>query len=192
MMDYPKEYEYSLDSGDNIQTFANAEQDIKLITQVFENVTNGFYLDTNGAEGEKDSNTLLLELSGWRGLIMEPRIYEFARLWSKMRKAWLFLGCLSPHENATKIGFTRDGVIDMLSGHKIHAYNLVTFMAEMGGRKTVDFWYLHSGGYEAEILEETLLKSGKNIEFGVISVRFSGRNQGRGYEKFVEYRSKDE
>jgi len=46
---------------------------------------------------------------------------------------------MSPHENATKIGFDTDGNIDMLSGHQIHAYNLVTFLSEMGGPEECRF-----------------------------------------------------
>jgi hypothetical protein len=190
-MDFPKEIEYSLEAGDNIQSFSSASQDVKLITQVLENVTNGFYLDTNGADGEMNSNTLLLELTGWRGLITEPRVYEFVTLWGKFRKAWLFLGAMSPHENATKIGFARDGTVDMESGHKIHAYALPRFLEELGGRKTIDFWNLNSGGYEAEVLNETLLNSGKTVEFGVILVTFDGRRTGRGYQSWVQERSKD-
>ncbi|CAK0856115.1 unnamed protein product [Prorocentrum cordatum] len=191
-IDFPKEIEYSLETGDNVQSFSSASQDIKLITQVLENITNGFYLDSNGADGEKNSNTLLLELTGWRGLILEPRVYEFVNLWGKFRKAWLFLGAMSPNENATKIGFAQDGTIDMLSGHKIHAYALPRFMEEMGGRRSIDFWSLSTGGYEAEVLNETLLHSGKNIEIGVILVKFDGRRTGRGDQSFVQARSKDD
>ncbi|CAK0818785.1 unnamed protein product [Prorocentrum cordatum] len=192
MLDVPHWVEYSLETGDNIQTFSNAWQDVKLITQVLENVTNGFYLDTHGGDGETHSYTLLLEITGWRGLILEPQIYEFATLWGKMRKAWLFLGCLSPTGNATKLGFDTDGVLDMLSGHQIHAYNLPTFLEEMGGRKTIDFWAVHNGHYEAEVLNETFFGSGKNLEFGVVLVRFDGRRAGRGSQWFVQHRSKDE
>ncbi|CAK0872178.1 unnamed protein product [Prorocentrum cordatum] len=192
MLDVPHWVEYSLETGDNIQTFSSAWQDVKLITQVLENVTNGFYLDTHGGDGETNSYTLLLEITGWRGLILEPQIYEFATLWGKMRKAWLFLGCLSPTGNATKLGFDTDGVLDMLSGHQIHAYNLPTFLEEMGGRKTIDFWAVHNGHYEAEVLNETFFGTGKNIEFGVVLVRFNGRNAGRGSQWFAQHRSKDE
>jgi hypothetical protein len=191
MLDVPKWVEYSLETGDNVQTFSNAWQDVKLITQVLENVTNGFYLDTHGGDGETNSYTLLLEITGWRGLIIEPQVYEFVTLWGKMRKAWLFLGCISPTGNATKIGFDTDGVIDMLSGHQIHAYNLPTFLEELGGRKSIDFWAVHNGHYEAEVLNETFFGTGKNIEFGVVLVRFDGRRAGRGFQSFVEHRSKD-
>ncbi|CAK0909618.1 unnamed protein product [Prorocentrum cordatum] len=109
-----------------------------------------------------------------------------------MRKAWIFLGCLSPTGNATKLGFDTQGVLDMLSGHQIHAYNLPTFMEELGGRKTIDFWAVHNGHYEAEVLNETFFYSGKNIEFGVVLVRFDGRRSGRGYQWFAQHRSKDE
>jgi len=190
-IDGPKEWEYSLESGDNIRTFSGAQQDVKLMTQIFENVTNGFYVDSNAGDGETDSNTLLLELAGWRGLIMEPRPYWYLTLWSKWRKAWLFMGCLSPDENSTKIGFDTDGNIDMLSGHMIHAHPMKSFMAEMGGRRTIDFWNLHGGNYEAEILNETLLGSGGFIEFGVVLVRFDGRRAGRGLEPYVQMRSRD-
>jgi len=192
MLDVPRWTEYSLETGDNIQTFSNAWQDVKLITQVLENVTNGFYLDTHGGDGETNSYTLLLEITGWRGLIIEPQVYEFVTLWGKMRKAWLFLGCISPTGNATKLGFDTDGVIDMLSGHHIHAYPITTFLEEMGGRKTIDFWAVHNGHYEAEVLNETFFGSGKNLEFGVVLVRFNGRNAGRGPQPWVQHRSKDE
>jgi len=191
MLDVPHWVEYSLETGDNVQTFCNAWQDVKLISQVLENVTNGFYLDTHGGDGETNSYTLLLELAGWRGLIIEPQVYEFATLWSKMRKAWLFLGCISPTGNATKIGFDTEGVVDMESGHMIHAYSIKTFMEEMGGRKTIDFWAVHNGHYEAEVLNETLFGTGKNFEFGVVLVRFDGRRTGRGYQPWAVHRSKD-
>ncbi|CAK0909620.1 unnamed protein product [Prorocentrum cordatum] len=91
-----------------------------------------------------------------------------------------------------QLGFDTQGVLDMLSGHQIHAYNLPTFMEELGGRKTIDFWAVHNGHYEAEVLNETFFYSGKNIEFGVVLVRFDGRRSGRGYQWFAQHRSKDE
>jgi hypothetical protein len=192
-LDFPKSgIEYSLEAGGNLQSFSSARQDVKLITQVLENITNGFYLDTNGGDGERPSNTLLLELTGWRGLITEPGIYTYADLWSKMRKAWIFLGCMSPHENATKIGFDSDGNIDELSGHQIHAYPINSFLGEMGGLTTVDFWNLRSGNYEAEILNETLLGSGSNIEFGVVLISFGARTNSRGASSWVQPRSKQD
>jgi hypothetical protein len=192
ILDVPKDVEYSLEAGGNMQSFSSARQDVKIITQVLENVTNGFYLDSNGGDGEASSNTLLLELTGWRGLILEPMIYDFANLWGKMRKAWLFLGTMSPHENGTKIGFDSDGMIDMLSGHQIHAYSLSTFLEEMGGRVSVDFWDLHCGGYEAEVLNETLLHSGTGIEIGVVLVSLTGRGAGRGSQSYVQPRSQED
>jgi len=186
----PAGLEYSLEAGGNMQTFNN-RQDIKIICQVLFNVTNGYYIDSNGGDGEFGSNTLLLELlGGWRGLIVEPNIYTYASLWTKMRKAWLFLGCISPHENATKIGWGKDENIDENSGHQIHAYTAQTFLQEMGGLRTVDFWNVHTGNYEAEVLNETLLYSGSSIEFGVVLVTFDGRTTGLGDSPWVQSRSK--
>ncbi|CAK0852564.1 unnamed protein product [Prorocentrum cordatum] len=192
-LDFPKSgIEYSLEAGGNLQSFSSARQDVKIITQVLENVTNGFFLDTNGGDGERPSNTLLLELTGWRGLITEPMMYTYAELWGKMRKSWIFLGCMSPHENATKIGFDWYGKIDENSGHRIHAYPINSFLAEMGGLTTVDFWNLNTGNYEAEVLNETLLYSGSNIEFGVVLISYDGRTAGLGDSRWVQSRSKSE
>jgi hypothetical protein len=191
-VDYPKEVEYSLEAGDHIQSFSNAKQDVKLITQVLENITNGFFLDSNAGDGEERSNTLLLELTGWRGLLMEPRSYWYAQLWGKMRKSWLFLGTLSPDDQGRKVGFDYEGNVDELSGHRIHTYPLKRFMTEMGGRKTIDFWNLNIGGYEFEALNETLLGSGSGFEFGCIMVTFEGRISGRGNDPWVTMRTKDE
>jgi hypothetical protein len=119
-------------------------------------------------------------------------IYTYADLWSKMRKAWLFLGCLSPHENATKIGFDWYGNIDENSGHRIHAYPIGSFLAEMGGQNVIDFWNLNAGHYEAEILNETLLHSGSNVEFGVVLVTFDGRSGSLGDQAWVQARSYQE
>lgn len=191
-IDVPKWVEYSLEVGDTLSSFSSAKQDIKLLTQVLSNITNGFYLDSNALDGEMNSNTLLLELLGWRGLCIEPRTYFYVTLWAKFRKAWLFLGALSPHENHTKVGYDDNGDVDMLSGHQVHAHPVKSFLSEMGGRKTIDFWSLRSGGYEAEILNETLLHSGSSIEFGVILVNYDGRRASRGWERWAEHRSKDE
>jgi len=192
LVDFGRQLEYSLEAGGNLQSFSSARQDVKIITQVLENVTNGFYLDTHGGDGETNSYTLLLELTGWRGLITEPMIYTYADLWGKMRKAWIFLGCMSPHENATKIGFDWYGKIDENSGHRIHAYPINSFLAEMGGLTTVDFWNLNTGNYEAEVLNETLLYSGSNIEFGVVLISYDGRTAGLGDSRWVQSRSKSE
>jgi len=97
---------------------------------------------------------------------------------------------MSPHENATKIGFDYDGNIDENSGHRIHAYPINSFLAEMGGLSTVDFWNLKTGHYEAEVLNETLLHSGSNIEFGVVLVSYDGRGSGLGDSSWVQPRTK--
>jgi len=190
-LDSPKDWEYSLESGDAIKSFSKARQDVKLITQALMDVTTGFYLDANAYDGETDSNTLLLELLGWRGLCIEPRIGPYISLFGKMRKAWIFLGALSPNDNTSKVGFTVEGEVDQLSGHQVDSYPVKDFLSEMSGRKTIDFWNLHGGGYEAEVLEETLLRSGAFIEFGVILVALRGRPASRGTADWVAHRTLD-
>jgi len=99
---------------------------------------------------------------------------------------------VSPHENATKIGFDWYGNIDENSGHRIHAYPINSFLAEMGGLTTVDFWNLNTGLYDAEVLNETLLHSGTSIEFGVILVSTDGRTAGLGDSPWVQARSRSD
>jgi len=184
--------EYSMEAAGNIQSFSKNKEDLKFMCQVLDNVTNGFYLDTQGGNGEQPSNTMLLELAGWRGLIMEHDVYNYAELWGKMRKAWLFLGSMSPHENATKVGWDVYDSINENSGRQLHAYPIQAYIAEMGGLKTVDFWNLHSGCFEAEILNETLLHSGSHVEFGVVLVTFCGRTTGLGDSQWVQARSRSD
>lgn len=54
------------------------------------------------------------------------------------------------------------------------------------------FWNLKNGHYEAEVLQETLLGSGKEIEIGVILVNFDGRTSSRGNQSYVQSRSKSD
>ncbi|CAK0847895.1 unnamed protein product, partial [Prorocentrum cordatum] len=49
----------------------------------------------------------------------------------------------------------------------------------------------HNGHYEADVLNDTFFETGKNIEFGVVWVRFDGPRAGRGFHSFVEHRAKD-
>ncbi|CAK0865575.1 unnamed protein product, partial [Prorocentrum cordatum] len=203
--DLPKEVAYSLEAGNVIKSYSSAQQDVKLLTQVFQNISSGFYLESNAGDGEFNSNTLLLEMMGWRGLLLEPRVVEYLTLWSKFRKAWLFLGSISPqtprqhHEAGTHsimVGFDTSGKVDQLSGHKVPTYPIYDFMYQMGGRKTVDFWSLRNGGFEAETLNATFNGTtdnctGQGITFGVIMVSIQERLTGRGNDDWVVSQSRD-
>merc|ERR1719183_148522 len=45
-LEVPKDGEYSLDYGDTIRSYSPAKQDIKILTQLFQNITNGFYVES--------------------------------------------------------------------------------------------------------------------------------------------------
>jgi len=181
LMDVPKDVPYSLDFGNTIRSYSSAKQDTKILTQLFPNITNGFYIDSNAGDGEHGSNTLLFELLGWRGVLTEPRPYWYMNMWSKFRKAWLFMGSISPNTEHVQIGFNANGQIDMASGHRVHAHPLPSFLSEIGDRKTVDFWSLNTGGYEPEVLNTTF-NSGYSIEIGVVCVTMHDNLGGRGNE----------
>lgn len=183
LLDVPKDGEYSLDYGDTIRSYSTARQDIKILTQLFPNITNGFYIDSHAGEGEHGSNSLLFELVGWRGLLMEPRVMKYMALWAKFRKAWLFMGGISWTTAQMEAGFDVDGLIDMASGHRVPLHPMPSFLHEIGNRKTVDFWALNNGGYEPEVLNTTL-NSGFGIEIGVVCVTIHDHLGGRGNETF--------
>jgi len=181
ILDVPKDGEYSLDHGDTIRSYSSARQDIKILTQLFPNVTGGFYIESHAGEGEHGSNSLLFELVGWRGLLMEPRIMKYMALWAKFRKAWLFMGGISWTTAQMQAGFDADGLIDMASGHRVPVHPMPSFLQEIGNRKTVDFWALNNGGYEPEVLNTTL-NSGYGLEIGVVCVTMHDHLGGRGNE----------
>lgn len=181
LMDVPKDMPYSLDGGNTIRSYSVAKQDTKILTQLLPNITNGFYIDSNAGDGEHGSNTLLFELLGWRGVLTEPRTYWYLNLWSKFRKAWLFMGSISPNTEHVQLGFDTYGQINMASGHRVHAHPLPSFLSEIGARKTVDFWSLDTGGYEPEVLNTTL-NSGYGIEVGVVCVTMHDHLGGVGNE----------
>jgi hypothetical protein len=181
LMDVPKDMPYSLDGGNTIRSYSLAKQDTKILTQLLPNITNGFYIDSNAGDGEHGSNTLLFELLGWRGVLTEPRTYWYLNLWSKFRKAWLFMGSISPNAEHVQLGFDMNGQINMASGHRVHAHPLPSFLAEIGNRKTVDFWSVDTGGYEPEVLNTTL-NSGYGIEVGVVCVTLHDHVGGAGNE----------
>jgi hypothetical protein len=192
-LDVPKDGEYSLDYGDTIRSYSPAKQDIKILTQLFQNITNGFYVESHAGDGEHGSNSLLFELVGWRGLLMEPRIYQYIAMWGKFRKAWLFMGGVSPTHEHIQVGFDINGDIDMLSGHMVQTHPMPSFLEDIGNRKTIDFWSLNNGGYEPEVLNTTLHpSSGYHLEVGVICVTMNHRLSGRGHYTWSELRSRDD
>ncbi|CAK0808224.1 unnamed protein product [Prorocentrum cordatum] len=56
-----------------------------------------------------------------------------------------------------------------------------------GGAET----FVHNGHSEAEVMNEMLSGTGKDIDLGVVLVRFDGRRAGRGFQFFLEHRSMD-
>ena len=66
------------------------------LKKLFNNQTGGFFVEAGALNGQFLSNTLRLEKEqGWKGLLIEPEIYNFKDLMRKHRKAWTVNGCLS-------------------------------------------------------------------------------------------------
>lgn len=89
----------------------------------------GFFIEAGALEGERASNTLLLEQElGWIGLLVEPVTVNYRELSSKHRKAWTSNTCLSPEP------FPKESVMVALHRKKF----------SIGVRETSHYLYLSS------------------------------------------------
>lgn len=69
---------------------------MRVVQALTRNKTGGFFIEAGALDGERLSNTLLLERRfGWSGLLVEPSWIDFPKLISKRRRAWALEACLS-------------------------------------------------------------------------------------------------
>ncbi|XP_043207019.1 uncharacterized protein LOC122373234 isoform X1 [Amphibalanus amphitrite] len=90
----PSSLPYNLSKPDD-ECWGQAEQ-IRVVQALTRNKTGGFFIESGALDGERLSNTLVLERRfGWTGLLVEPAESNFQRLVSKRRRAWALQACLS-------------------------------------------------------------------------------------------------
>ncbi|CAG7815729.1 unnamed protein product [Allacma fusca] len=75
------------------------------VKQMFGTKSNGFFIECGANDGEYLSNTLELEMRGWKGLLIEAQPELGKMLMTKNRKAWFANVCLSPYSNISEIEF---------------------------------------------------------------------------------------
>eukprot|EP00746_Dinoflagellata_sp_MGD_P075640 gnl/MRDRNA2_/MRDRNA2_30421_c0_seq1.p1 gnl/MRDRNA2_/MRDRNA2_30421_c0~~gnl/MRDRNA2_/MRDRNA2_30421_c0_seq1.p1 ORF type:complete len:583 (+),score=98.62 gnl/MRDRNA2_/MRDRNA2_30421_c0_seq1:128-1876(+) len=157
---------YVLTRGTQQQSFSQWEQD-RILWPILGNIKSGFFVESGALDGELGSNTLLYELQGWKGLLVEPRPKEFLKLKAKHRKAYAFHGYLSPSNETGIITYHDD------EGEEIDltAAPLGALLNQIG-QKTVDFWSLDVDGSEEEVLKATDFSK---IEFGVLLIQMNSK-----------------
>merc|ERR1719240_424327 len=79
-----------------------------LLYPILSQISNGFFVESGAFDGEEGSNTLLYEMKGWRGLLVEPGRLNFATLQQKHRRAYAFNGALSPTRKMEMLTFEED------------------------------------------------------------------------------------
>eukprot|EP00747_Dinoflagellata_sp_TGD_P162119 gnl/TRDRNA2_/TRDRNA2_179357_c0_seq1.p1 gnl/TRDRNA2_/TRDRNA2_179357_c0~~gnl/TRDRNA2_/TRDRNA2_179357_c0_seq1.p1 ORF type:complete len:302 (+),score=55.40 gnl/TRDRNA2_/TRDRNA2_179357_c0_seq1:94-999(+) len=156
----------------NAETFSQFRQDLKL-WPLLQGIEAGFFVESGAFDGEKNSNSLLLERDrGWKGLLVEPLPENIAELKRKHRHAHVFAGALS-NDGVAKIATfnpeSKEASLDPVNGAEYghlgsdpakpdssEALNVVCIplvaLLEHLGRSTVDFWSLDIEGSEGPVL----------------------------------------
>jgi len=158
-------------------TYSEWDQDI-MVWPLFKNMSNGFFVESGAADGERCSNTLLFEQRGWTGLLVEPLPANIDSIMSKHRLAWTFNGALSPTGKDTVVHMEQPGNWESSSiqnhpvgssGFDVPASSINSLMDKLG-RKTIDFWSLDVEGFEGPVLETTDLEK---LEVGVMVIEMN-------------------
>lgn len=164
-------HRYSVQGFASVSSFSRDFQDLSILP-VLLNVTAGtshpFFVESYAGEGEYGSNTLMYELLGWTGLLIEPVPELHALCHGKHRNVYT-VQCALSNSLTWKypVGIGRNGIIEPSSLVQVPAYTLADLMRDCA-KTTVDFWSLRGmGGIEAQVLNVTDFSS---VEVGVILV----------------------
>jgi FkbM family methyltransferase len=167
-------------------SFAQWGQDM-MIFPLFQGKTDGFFVEAGAVDGEYLSNSLLFEMKGWSGLLVEPNALQYKKLTQKRRNAYTFHGALSisnrtegltlffdPAQKDTGAGW--DSISDYQSytdenvtEYTVPAVPIATLMSQLN-RTTIDFWSLDVEGAEPGILENVDFQK---LEIGVLCIEMN-------------------
>jgi hypothetical protein len=171
-IEMPSTLPYNLFSGTKKASYSQWSQDI-ILAPILDQIKQGFFVESGARDGESHSNSLLYELKGWSGLLVEPSQIEYPKIKDKHRKAYSFNGCLSPTSKPEKLHFADSGNglshFDSSSGFVSEAYPLLNLL-EAVNRTTVDFWSLDIEGAEGKVLKATDFSK---IEVGVFLIEMA-------------------
>ena len=152
----------------------------KIVDQLLNHRTNGFFIEAGAYDGAIHSNTLFLEKErNWTGLLIEADPDVFRRLKGRQRLAYLSNTCLSPTEYAVAVNFT---FADELGGMKTTDYTsgvtgtgliqcipLISYLLALNITH-VDFFSLDVEGTEIEVLKQIDFN---RFHFDVLSIEYA-------------------
>jgi hypothetical protein len=120
---------YNLSKVHSVQTMAGQFGQAEKVATLFEGKTQGFFIESGAADGEKFSNTLLFELNyNWTGLLVEANPLSYQKLLSKNRRVVSVGGCLSPAQHSQKVQF------------EVMATDTISAIHSEDGKGPADFW----------------------------------------------------
>lgn len=104
----------------------------------------GYFVEVGGYDGERFSNTLLLEKEyGWNGVLIEANPYTFDILKSRNRKASAFNNCIGKGSLTFKISGSTTSALETMT--ETHRKRINSDIKTYGFDKTGDKRWKHSG-----------------------------------------------
>ncbi|KAK2141271.1 hypothetical protein LSH36_1131g00011 [Paralvinella palmiformis] len=157
---------------------------VQAVLEMLDDRRDGFFVECGAADGQRNSNSLYLELfMNWTGLLIEPDPNFFAELLSKNRHAYSINTCLSPTSKPLVANFTTAGIsggisdlipngqrkrynMDQRTPIKVQCFPLYSILEALRVSH-VDYFSLDIEGAEVDVLETF---PHANVTFDVISV----------------------
>jgi FkbM family methyltransferase len=124
--------------------------------------THGFFIEAGGSDPYDQNNTHLLELNGWKGLIVEPKT-EFNQSYSLIRPNSIienYVLVSSDYKESTIMGdFSHYMMGGVVNTHNFQNWNASSYpcitldsLLKKHNIKEVEFFSLDVEGYEIEVL----------------------------------------
>ncbi|KAL7636874.1 UNVERIFIED_CONTAM: hypothetical protein RMT77_012632 [Armadillidium vulgare] len=109
----PSKKDYNLEHPEK-KDFSQYKQGI-FLHDYFKNKKNGTFIEAGAYDGEKFSNTIILERElGWTGFLIEPNALYYKRIPLKNRKAQHARCCLSTSKISSNMTFRNDGMVSSI------------------------------------------------------------------------------
>lgn len=151
-------------------------QDVWVFENIFQQRSNGFFLDIGATDGIKHSNTKLFEENGWSGICLEPRIIDFHKLCSNRKCVCCNVAAYSTSMNEIEFteyigyGCNLSGITSRLSNVRpsLNQRSILTQtisindLCDQHGVLEIDFISIDVEGSEMEVL--------KGLDFDKINV----------------------